>query len=148
MNTSLRKQIVTAVSVALVVFVCFFIQGFIKGFTKAREERASFSEEYLIKLANKINEGLPYMTDDGTRWDHVQAGPGKKLTFSYTLVKLTKSEINSDGLPAFLADVKAKTCAVGDTKEAMEKGVAIAFEYRDKEQRPIVKHSVVAADCS
>ena len=42
-------------------------------------------ERQLENMAKNLNAGLPKQTDAVTRWDRVEAGPGKSCAYIYTV---------------------------------------------------------------
>ncbi len=79
------------------------------------------------------------LQDNTTRWDTVSAGPGRKLTYAYTFVNLTKSEMEQTKIQNMNAEAKGKVCALPQLDRLFNKGVAVAFIYKDKNQDPILE---------
>jgi hypothetical protein len=52
--------------------------------------RASDIEAALAKASAEANKNVPLMLDSETRLDGTSAGPGRVLTYQYTLVNVTK----------------------------------------------------------
>lgn len=57
---------------------------------------ASFASEkdQVQKIAEAINAIAPKMVDSDTRLDGAVAGPGKRLTYNFTLIEINANEIN------------------------------------------------------
>ena len=67
------------------------------------------SEEFLKMTADMMNSSLPMMLDEDTQWDSSYAGPGKMLTYNYTLVNYSASQIDglmfANSIRSTLADI-------------------------------------------
>jgi hypothetical protein len=58
----------------------------------AFSNRSGDIEKALIKASTEANKTVPLMLDAETRLDGTSAGPGRFLTYRYTLVNLTKND--------------------------------------------------------
>jgi hypothetical protein len=54
--------------------------------------RASDIEAALARASAEANKNVPLMLDSETRLDGTSAGPGRVLTYNYTLVNVTKGD--------------------------------------------------------
>jgi len=50
----------------------------------------------MIKAANEINSHAPIIIDSATRLDHVNALAGKVFQYNYTLLKLDRTQVDTD----------------------------------------------------
>ena len=57
-------------------------------------QRRNSVEDKLVQTSNTLNARLPLNVDSDTRWDTTVPGPGRCLTYCYTLIHVSKSEIN------------------------------------------------------
>jgi hypothetical protein len=72
-------------------------------------------EEALRQASNQINRGSPMMVDRDTRMDSSVPGPGKKLTYLYTLVSLNSADVSEQQLQdAIGANVRNGVCTSKD----------------------------------
>lgn len=69
----------------------------------------SFDKE-MMQAASEINKTCPVMIDEQTRLDNTVALPDNSFQYNYTLVNLTKAEINLDTVRKYLEPVIIK-CA-------------------------------------
>ena len=83
------------------------------------------------ELAADINKrgGFPKMIDAETRLDRVSGGPGKKLTYNYTLVNLRANQVNLAALSKFGAGLKAAACASPGSRKILEAGFLLGYAY-------------------
>jgi hypothetical protein len=58
----------------------------------AFSNRPADIEKALIKASSEANKTVPLMLDAETRLDGTSAGPGRVLTYNYTLVDVTKND--------------------------------------------------------
>jgi hypothetical protein len=59
----------------------------------------------LVRVAAGLSQRLPKMLDSETRWDSVTAGPGEKLTYTYTLVNHPAGELDRGVVSTLLSDL-------------------------------------------
>jgi hypothetical protein len=62
-----------------------------------------FSEstaERLVQTSKDLNARLPMNVDSETRWDKTVPGPGNCLTYCYTLIHVSKSEVDPGDVTA------------------------------------------------
>lgn len=111
--------IVIGISVGVSVFI--HLQG--GGSTEAK----------LVHASQYMNSRLPINVDSNTRWDTTEPGPGNCLTYYYTLVNASKSEIDPDQL---IAKLKPEVLQLYRTSSQMklfrENRVTLRFIYKDK----------------
>jgi len=90
-------------------------------------------EEKLVQTSKNMNARLPLNVDSDTRWDTTVPGPGKCLTYCYTFINVSKSEIN----PAEVtAKIKPKLMLYYRTNPEMklfrDNRVTVRYLYKDK----------------
>ncbi len=73
---------------AIVIGVCVGTSVFI------HLQRSESTEERLVQTSKDLNARLPMNLDSETRWDTTVPGPGNCLTYCYTLIHVSKSEID------------------------------------------------------
>jgi len=104
------------------------------GVTKFSEALNTSSEEWLVLTSKRMNAGLPMNLDSYTRWDSTMPGPGNCLTYCYTLVKVSKSEIDPNKVNA-IKQALLNACRESsdpDLKLFQQKRVTLRFMYKDK----------------
>jgi hypothetical protein len=89
--------------------------------------------EKLARTSKELNARLPRNLDADTRWDTTIAGPGNCLTYCYTLVNASLSEINPDDViarakPKILLNYRTNP----DMKAFREDHVTLRFQIKDK----------------
>lgn len=96
-------------------------------------ERGNFTAAKLVQVSEDLNKRLPLNLDSNTRWDTTIPGPGNCLTYCYTLVNSSKSELNPDD---FAAKVKPRLLDNYKTNPEMklfrENGVTLRYQFKDK----------------
>ncbi|MEL6438495.1 MAG: hypothetical protein AAFQ80_04475 [Cyanobacteria bacterium J06621_8] len=113
----------------------------------ARAESLNISK-LLVETADMMNQNLPMMVDQNTRWDASFAGPGKTLSYKFTLVNYSAGKI--DGVQ-FANDIRTSltetVCNNSITKVFPENGVLLKFNYYDNASNLITRVNVAPNDC-
>lgn len=109
---------------------------------------ASVTADMLTQMATELSSGLPIMIDNETRLDKMSAGPDKKITYHYTLVRLESSDITAQQLrSAREHGVIAYVCTNEDMKAFRENGVVVSYSYRGNDGGVIGDILVYPRDC-
>ena len=109
---------------------------------------ATTSENFLHQTANAMNRVLPMMVDNNTRWDSSYAGPGKSLSYNYTLVNYSAANIDGTVFAKNARGLLTKTiCNEPSTAIFPQEGVLLNFNYYDKTRNLIARVKVEPADC-
>ena len=89
---------------------------------------------------------MPLNLDSNTRWDTTIPGPGNCLTYCYTLVNSSKSELNPDDLakvkPRLLENYKTNP----EMKLFRENGVTLRYQFKDKDGQTVTTIEVSPQD--
>lgn len=106
------------------------------------------SENFLHQVANMMNQRLPVMVDRDTRWDASYAGPGKSLSYNYTLVNYSAANIDGS-LFARNAHIllTERVCNEPSTVIFPQEGVLLNFNYYDNTRNLIARVKVQPSDC-
>ena len=92
----------------------------------------------LAEIAGQANQAAPANVDPDTRLDGARAGPGLKLTSSYTLVNAESNGVNSTTFEAKLAPtIERASCDNPELRPLIEQGVVVVLEYRGIQGNPI-----------
>jgi hypothetical protein len=124
MNTNLKGiQVVMAVVIGFCVAVWTF------RYLQPKET----AEEMIVQTSNNLNARLPMNMDRETRWDSTEPGPGKCLTYCYTLVNKSKSELDPEKLtatmkPRLLLNYRTNP----EMKLIRDNRVILRYKYKDK----------------
>jgi hypothetical protein len=107
-------------------------------------------ERRLAEIAGQANQAAPADVDANTRLDGAKAGPGLKLTTSYTLLNPESEGIDSTNFEAKLGPiVKTGSCKNPDLRPLIDQGVVVVLEYRGKDGNPMgtfnINHDTCAA---
>ena len=118
---------VLCVIVVLFAFAVAFAVIF-DGFEKEPVGKTRESvESQLARLAAEQNKGLPRQIDDVTRWDRVESGPGKTITYHYTI----SAALSDDAKRVLQENTTRSTLANPEAKVYLEAGVTIRFKNHD-----------------
>jgi hypothetical protein len=95
-------------------------------------------EDQIKQMAAETNKGLPKQIDALTRWDRVEAGPGKAYSYIYTVSKnLTDSEKQR-----LKQDVTGKALALPELQPTFSAGVTVWYKYYDTSGKSMLEFSV------
>ncbi|MGO9337830.1 MAG: hypothetical protein ACLPY1_10015, partial [Terracidiphilus sp.] len=95
-------------------------------------------ETQLETLAANVNHQLPKQVDEVTRWDRVEAGPGKTFSYIYTLrVNVTEAQKR-----AVKDAVTGKTLANPQLQLALGEGVIFWHKYFDSSGKKVFEFPV------
>ncbi len=116
------------------------------GATQANAVRSL--EKTLAGIAGRANQAAPADIDSNTRLESVKAGPGLRLTSTYTLVDAEAQGINSTTFETKLIPiVKTGSCNNPDLRSLIDQGVVVVLEYRGNDGNPIGTLSINRATC-
>jgi hypothetical protein len=105
-------------------------------------------ERKLAEIAGQANQAAPANIDPNTRLDGARAGPGLRLTSTYTLVNSESEGINSTTFAAKLTQVvKTASCKNPDLRPLIDQGVVVVLEYRGNDGNPIGTLSINRDTC-
>ncbi len=121
-----RIQVIVAVVIGISVGVSTFIH-------LQRSNSGNSVEEKLVQTSMNLNARLPLNVDSDTRWDTTMPGPGRCLTYCYTLINVSKSEIDPGEVTA---KIKPKLLLYYRTNPDMklfrDNGVTAHYIFKDK----------------
>jgi hypothetical protein len=107
----------------------------------------------LLEKANlatrEINKSLPMMIDRATRLDITVADrtkDGARVTYQYTLLELTASDVPTVDVGALRSRVVATTCAQRDAN-LLAKGISMGFSYAANDATFVTSFDVRPGDC-
>ena len=104
-------------------------------------------DEQLMKISSEINKSCPFMVDQDTRLDNTMGGPGKSITYNYTLVNYLEEDINSDELRKFITPQLINNIKINDDmKTFRENEVSLKYNYKDKVGKPILSVTISPSD--
>jgi hypothetical protein len=105
-------------------------------------------ERRLATIAGQANQAAPADIDPDTRLDGVKAGPGLRLTSSYTLVNSEANGVTGETFEAKLGSVIRKaSCENPDLRPLINQGVVVVLEYRGGKGDPIATVSINRDTC-
>lgn len=95
----------------------------------------------------QTSKTLPKMVDTETRFDSVLF-VDKKIENHYTLVNITKSEIDVETmLPNVKESLKNSICGKQNFMDNLSKGIEYSFSYKDKNSEQISTIVITKSDC-
>jgi hypothetical protein len=90
----------------------------------------------LKKIAREINETMPIVIESGLRCENVNALPGRKFQYNFTLTSLLKEEVDTTQIKNFIIKTKPVLTNAVRSDPTMElfrqQKVVLIYTYRDK----------------
>lgn len=126
MEKSKKDILIQTVSFAITFVIAFFaVQHFFFN-DKNLEER-------LTDAAREVNNISPKMVDEYSRLDSASAVSDQIFKYHYTLVNMSKTEVNSDTVekyirPGIIENVKTSP----DLKDFRDNKITMSYNYYDK----------------
>ena len=100
-------------------------------------------DKVMMQVASEINKTCPIMVDQHTQLDNAVAMPNNVFQYNYTLVNVTKEEMNVDTFikyvePGIINGIKTNP----DMKIYRDNKTTMAYYYKDKNGEFVHKLSV------
>lgn len=102
----------------------------------------------LVQTSDMMNQSLPRMVDEDTRWDTSFVGPGKMLNYKYTLLKYSVDQIDREQFAQYIrTPLTNSICTNPATQIFPDNGVLLGFNYYDNAQNHIATIKITPKDC-
>jgi hypothetical protein len=106
-------------------------------------------ERKLAEIAGQANQAAPANIDANTRLDGAKAGPGLRLTTTYTLLNPEAEGISSATFETKLTPiVQQASCKNPELRPLIDQGVVVVLEYRGNDGTPIGTLSINRDTCA
>jgi uncharacterized RDD family membrane protein YckC len=109
-------------------------------------------EGQLRQTAAEVSRMAPVMVSDGTRLDGASAGPGRSLTFRYTLTQIDITELGDPQGDPFMewlrSQLREGTCKMQAFAALREIGATIRFSYADMTGRELATIEFAPGECA
>ncbi len=99
-------------------------------------------EALVLKTCNEINQKLPLTVDGHTRFDATAAGPGKQITYFYTLIKVQESDLTAQVKAGMENLVRTQAAGQSGLKFFHDNGVNMNYVYRLPNGKEVLKFTV------
>ena len=96
----------------------------------------------LVDCCSQINSTLPMMVDANTRMDNAAPGPGKKITYFYTIVDVDPDLLNDAMFKQVEEGARGRVKHSSDLKIFRENGVDMRYVYRDEGGRELYEFTI------
>ena len=105
--------------------------------------KAPSFDKVLVSTASEINKTCPIMVDEYTRLDNALALPNNTFQYNYTLINISKTEVNIDTVkkyiePGIINGIRTSP----DLKFFRDNKTTMVYNYRDKNGEFVHKLSV------
>jgi hypothetical protein len=96
-----------------------------------------------------MNKGLPTIIEPGIQWDSSVAGPGKKLTYNYTMMNYKSADLEGTEFASYVSEsITNEVCSNPMTQIFPENGVLLSFNVYDNTHNLITQVEVADSDCN
>ena len=149
MQNPLPRYLLTGATTAMAFFLFFRISSsFLLLLAAAGLSPGSKTvEEELVSAAAEINKKCPYMLDDETRADSLSPGPGKAITYYYTLVKRSAAKLDIPRLQEAVRPAIVRNVQTNPQMVALRKlQVKFFYKYFDRNGSPAFDLTVAPPD--
>ena len=103
----------------------------------------------LAEIAGQANQAAPADIDANTRLEGVRAGPGLRLTSTYTLVNSKSEGVDSTTFETRLVPtIKNASCDNPELRQLVDQGVVVVLEYRGEDGKPVGTVNIQRETCS
>lgn len=118
----------------------------------ASDKNVAWVENELQTAAAEINRDAPILVDEYIQLDGAVAGPGRALTYRYTLIETDVDQILERVLHDFeenmTQSLRSTTCDDPGTRYLLNSGVRLVYTYNDSMGRFVTQLEVNGRDCS
>lgn len=118
----------------------------------ASDKNVAQVENELQTAATEINRDAPILVDEYTRLDGAVAGPGRALTYRYTLIETDVDQVLESVLHDFEENMtqvlRSTTCDDPGMRYLLNSGVRLVYTYNDSMGRFVTQFEVNGRDCS
>jgi hypothetical protein len=103
----------------------------------------------LAEIAGQANAAAPADVDANTRLEGAKAGPGLRLTTTYTLVNAASEGVNSATFEAKLGPmIREGSCKNPDLRPLIDRGVVVVLDYLGNDGNRIGTMSIDREACA
>ncbi len=100
-------------------------------------------DKVMMQIASEMNKTCPFMVDEFTRLDNAISLPDNVFQYNYTLVNITKTEVNLDTVrkyvePAIIINIRTNP----DLKFFRDNKTIMSYYYKDKNGEFVHKFTV------
>lgn len=124
-----QKRNASAIGIILGFGAVFLFITAIESFNN--EPSLSF-EQKIVEVSKELNKTLPRTLDQVTRMDTTIPGPGKKITYLYTLLGLSSKDLTMEVKSEIEKSVRSQVKKSSGTKVFRENNVDMKYVYRDE----------------
>jgi hypothetical protein len=134
-HTTIKQLLISSMGLIIVTINIAFVRDFAQNQTdKQLSDKKIF--QMLMKIAREINKTMPIVVESGLRCENVNALPGRKFQYNFTLTNLIKEEVDTSQIKNFIVKSKPILTNAIRTDPTMElfrqQKVILIYTYRDK----------------
>ncbi len=122
------KRVTPAIAFAMLTAVT---QAFAQGTAAQPSAGGTYDAKWFEDTVAELNRSLPRQVDAETRLDQVSAGPGPRLTYSYTLIHRAGVSVDVEQFNAGMQpQLRRSVCSQSNMAGLLRAGVSLAYSYR------------------
>lgn len=133
MSREAATRIASATALAAIILVEPYIASaaFAQGTTGQAGSNPVYDAKWFEDTVAELNRALPRQVDAETRLDQVSAGPGPRLTYSYTLIHRNGASVDIEQFNAGMQpQLRRAVCGQTNMAGLLRAGVSLAYSYR------------------
>lgn len=115
-----------------------FVVAFIVASQGVKSISGGSTESQIQKMAAELNKQLPKQLDPITRWDRVEAGPGKSYAYIYTI----STDLDEDQKRQVQENTTRAALNTPEMKKILDAGVVVVYKYHDASGNKVLEFSV------
>ncbi|GAB4542613.1 MAG: hypothetical protein Tsb0014_35540 [Pleurocapsa sp.] len=134
--------------------IALIASSFILGWQGSAKAESDYLTSLISQTVDIMNQNLPMMVDNDTRWDSSSAGPGKQLNYNYTLVNYSSAELSNPQMFNFQVfedslnySIKTEVCQLQAVKFLFQNGVVATYNYYANDNEFVTQIEVSPSDC-
>ena len=105
-------------------------------------------DQTLANVSAHLNRSVPLTLDADTRLDRVTSGPGRRLSYHYTLTSVQSKAFKRAEFQKLIREpLQAKLCSSKEMRGFLVRGVTIAYDYLGSDGNRLGAARFTASDC-
>lgn len=124
------------------------LMGSIAGGVGESDDGSRNLDQTLANVSAHLNRSAPLTLDADTRLDRVTSGPGRRLSYHYTLTSVQSKAIKRAEFQKIIREpLQAKLCSSKEMRGFLVRGVTISYDYLSIDGNRLGAARFTASDC-
>ena len=124
------------------------LMGSIAGSVGESDDGSRNIDQTLANVSAHLNRSAPLTLDADTRLDRVTSGPGRRLSYHYTLTSVQAKAFKRAEFQKLIREpLQAKLCSSKEMRGFLIRGVTISYDYLSNDGNRLGAARFTASDC-